>query len=167
MHSYKESFKRWSKQEDNYIRENYSGMVVSDIAKQLERSPKGTRNRIERLGLRLSALPRNIPKPRIKRRKYLGWHYASYGRKYISVSGRGSVAEHRYLVEQKLGRKLKRIEQVHHINGDKKDNRIENLHLFPDVSSHLTCQRSIEKILKPLMERGIIKFNSNTGRYET
>lgn len=34
--------------------------------------------------------------------------------------------EHRYIMEQYLGRKLEQDEVVHHVNEDKTDNRIEN-----------------------------------------
>jgi len=49
----------------------------------------------------------------------------------------GYVAEHVLVVEQHLKRHLQDKEEVHHINGNKKDNRIENLRVYEDRSAHL------------------------------
>ena len=47
----------------------------------------------------------------------------------------GRVYEHRLVMEEKIGRPLVAGEQVHHRNGDKQDNRPENLELV-DIREH-------------------------------
>jgi len=47
----------------------------------------------------------------------------------INIEGK-QVKAHRYIMEQVLGRKLRRDEVVHHINGNRQDNRVENLQVM-------------------------------------
>lgn len=47
-----------------------------------------------------------------------------------SVSTRGYIREHRMVMELHLGRPLRKDEEIHHINHDSKDNRIENLQVM-------------------------------------
>lgn len=60
----------------------------------------------------------------------LGWIDPKDGYWRIKI-GRKQVLLHRYMMEQHLGRTLDRRECVHHVNGNRSDNRIENLRVIP------------------------------------
>lgn len=74
--------------------------------------------------------------------KYPAEHHDILRPMATSIAHRNYVFEHRAVVAIAIGRSLKRSETVHHKNGDKLDNRPENLELF--VSAHGVGVRASE-----------------------
>jgi len=82
---------------------------------------------------------KKMPSPKNKRSPYKYRHVTNH-----AILGTGTIAAHRLVMTEHLGRKLLTSEQVHHINGDTHDNRLENLELWD--TSHPAGQRIEDKV---------------------
>jgi hypothetical protein len=71
---------------------------------------------------------------------------------------------HIYLAQKKIGRKLKRNESVHHIDGNGLNNNVDNLWVMT-ISEHSTCHKSLEKVVLELYKLGHVKFDKESKRY--
>lgn len=103
------------------------------------------------------------------------WNGGKYETKegYIKIKKRshpfcdteGYVMEHRLVMERFLNRYLKQTEVVHHINGDRSNNRLKNLILFENNIKHLQKEHNIG--FKPghpygnRFKKGHISWNKN------
>jgi len=74
--------------------------------------------------------------------------------------------EHLVIMETLLQRELTNKEVVHHIDGDKLNNDVDNLLLCSSDKEHRALHNQLENLSMKLIRSGIIVFNKQTNRYE-
>lgn len=70
-----------------------------------------------------------------------GYKIQYVGKGHHLADVRGYTYEHRIVAERKIGRRLEKGEIVHHINGDKLDNREENIEVHHSRFDHKVRHR--------------------------
>ena len=130
-----------------------SGLTQAEVGKVLGCSQKTVCKFMKRHGIKARSSACNLPK------KYGSNNPAWKGGKNIhhgyvrirtpkdclsSGDSNGYIREHDYIMEKHIGRPLRKDEVVHHINGVKDDNRIENLMLLTN-SEHMKIHSEIRK----------------------
>jgi hypothetical protein len=90
--------------------------------------------------------------------------YIKVGR-YHPENNKGYVTyEHVLVMEKHLGRTLEPRESVHHIDGNKSNNSLENLYLC-NHSLHRKTDLSAQYLVYELYKKGIVDFDREKGIY--
>lgn len=89
------------------------------------------------------------PKPSLRRVDGMGY-ISLYMPDHPGAWKSGRIAEHRVVMERHLGRRLKRSEHVHHKDGNRQNNAIENLEILTSSEHTRIHKREISAVLRNL-----------------
>jgi hypothetical protein len=146
--------RRWTAEEDDALR-GYIALGLDEAARRLSRISSEVSQRAGKLGVPFRQ--RTVRRRRKDRYVVIGAWADGKRQRHL---------EHRLIAAEALGRPLVVSERVHHINFDKSDNRPDNLYVCRDRGHHQRVHRSVDSLVPALLERGLVRFDRATGRYE-
>jgi hypothetical protein len=182
---------KWTTIEDNILKLNYETLSKEEL---LDLLPNRTWDAIQLRAKRTFYLNResfkkhfgnsfakglkHSYKPKHIFRTGKGEYISGRGYKYIQTGDISSNTsgwscyklEHVYIMEEFLGRKLNRNskgsgEGIHHIDGNKLNNDLDNLLLYNNEIEHKNLHNQLQEIAFKLIELGVIKFNKTNKKY--
>jgi len=126
------------------------GKKCPEISKRMKKLLKVRKDIAFQKGNKFGTLNKGSKNPRWKggRRNHTEGYIQILMPQHPFCDSNGYVFEHRLVMEKHLKRYLKKVERVHHLNGIKSDNKIENLILFPSESEHQKREWKIKRALK-------------------
>ena len=166
IHFSTKTLKRGVKLDDKELLEHYylvEELSMRDIAEKLKMSYSGVRYRMKKYKIPLrtdkegmntlhnrkkrsvNATGKNNSQWNGGRRNTSHGYIEIYVPNHPNASARGTVYEHRLIMEKKIGRYLLPEEDVHHIDEDKQNNHPDNLQLFSSKSEHTKHHQKLKK----------------------
>lgn len=142
--------KRWTRDETNLLKSNLQRPLSELYALFPDRPQASVNAKADSLGRR-----------RLRRKG----HTYRFGYKRILARGGGKAWEHRSVAEEKIGRPLRREEVVHHINYIRHDNRPANLDVLESRSAHAKIPKSINMLVRDLVDGGEIGYDRGAHSY--
>ena len=136
----------------SFLEKEYSaGKSMITIARELDITPSCVRKYFVKYGIDRRGrndfykdIPFNNPNWKGGKRKKSNGYIEIYCPDHPNANSRKCVYEHQLVMEEHIGRYIKRGEVIHHIDGNKSNNNIDNLLLLSN-SEHIKLHALLKK----------------------